>query len=577
LPSIRVLDEGTAGRIAAGEVIERPASVVKELAENALDAGATRIEIDVAGADITVVDNGCGIAEEDVPLAFARHATSKITAFTDLPTVGTMGFRGEALPAIAAAARVEMTTRPPGSDAATRVLVAKGRVAECGPAAGAPGTTVRVLDLFADLPVRRKHLRSEAFEFGLVAELVGRLAMAWTEVSFVLRREGREVFFAPGGTGLAGAAAAVYGGETARQLIPFAGEGEGVSFRGLAGPPAVARTSRRYQALFVNGRWVKNYALTRAVEEAYRNLLLTGRFPLVVLDLRLDPHLVDVNVHPAKQDVRLLDEPGIGRLVREGVRRALDRHRLVPAWTGTPARPAPRPREIAFPLPGPSVVVREPPETPVPRERPVPAAALEEEAAAYETAFPSLTVVAWLPPTYILAGGGDGLYIIDQHAAHERVLYEKNLARAASAAPAAQILALPLPLELDRRQHAVLERNLALVDGLGFAVEPFGGSFLLRAAPAWAGDEPGDRLLADVLDILLEKGCIERRDLLERLVTGWSCKEAVKAGQRLDHAVMADLLRQLAATRAPYTCPHGRPTLVHIGERELLTRFKRIT
>ena len=574
------MDEATAGQIAAGEVIERPVSVAKELVENSLDAGATRIEVDIGsgGLAITVTDNGCGMSAEDACLAFGRHATSKITRMADLALVGTMGFRGEALPSIAAVATVELQSRLSGADCATRVLVLQGRVAEHGPASGAPGTTVRVRDLFHNLPVRRKHLKSEAFEFGLVHELVGRLAMARPGVSFVLYREGREVFFAAGGSSLPEVAASVYGQETARQMIPFAGEGEGVSFRGLAGHPSVARTSRRYQAIFVNGRWVKNYALSRAMEDAYKNLLMTGRFPLLVLDLQLDPGLLDVNVHPAKQDVRLLDEPLVARLVKEGVHQALARRSLVHAWQGPPVRSGPvyRPEPLSFSFP-PSDLM--PPEEPALSALPTPVAGegIREEGQPYQSGLPSLAVLAWLPPTYILAQGDHGLYIIDQHAAHERVLYEENVARIEEGGPAAQILAMPVPLELDQGQAAVLEKNLSLLESLGFAMEPFGGAYLLRAAPVWGGEGPGDRLLVDVLDVLLDKGGLQRSDLVDRLITTWSCKGAVKAGDRLDYPEMAALVRRLTATRAPYTCPHGRPTMIQIGERELLTRFKRIT
>ncbi|MDA8335814.1 MAG: DNA mismatch repair endonuclease MutL [Peptococcaceae bacterium] len=582
---IRILDEACAGQIAAGEVIERPVSVVKELVENSLDAGACRVEVIATpdGLELTVTDDGCGMSPEDARLAFTRHATSKITGLADLGVVSTMGFRGEALPSIAAVAGVELRTRPANEDGATRVVLRDGRIVEHGPAAGAPGTTVRVHDLFHNLPVRRKHLKSDPYEFGLIVELVGRLALARTAVSFRLSRQGREVFYAPGSGGLPEAAAAVFGRETARGMFPFAGEAEGISFQGLAGHPSMARTSRRYQAIFVNGRWVRNYALSRAVEDAYKNLLMTGRFPLAVLDLRLDPGLVDVNVHPAKQDVRLLDEPTLSRLVREGVRQALARRSLVPVWPGARHEPAPRPRPVTFSFPEereeppgepPWAANREPD-----RDPPLAAAAptLGEEPAPYRPTWPRLTVLAWLAPTYILATGDGGLYIIDQHAAHERVLFEEHLACLTGSTPPAQILACPLTPELDAGHKAVLDKNLPLVESLGFALEPFGGAWLLRAGPAWGPPAPAESLLVDVLDMLLEKGGIARSDLVERLVTTWACKGAVKSGDRLDYPEMTGLVRRLGAAQAPYTCPHGRPTLIQIGERELLTRFKRIT
>lgn len=573
---IRVLDETTSGQIAAGEVIERPVSAVKELVENSLDAGATRIEINIApgGMEFSVTDNGSGMSADDAYLAFGRHATSKISRLADLVSVGTMGFRGEALPSIAAVAKVELLSCLPGADGATRVVVIQGRVAERGPAAGPPGTTVWVRELFQNLPVRKKHLKSESFEFGLIQEMVGRLALARTEVCFVLCRDGREVFFAAGGGSLSEVASSVYGLEIARQMIPFGGEGEGVGFRGLAGHPSVARASRRYQAIFVNGRWVKNYALSRAVEDAYRNLLMTGRYPPAVLDLKLDPGLVDVNVHPSKLDVRLLDEPLVAGLVKEGVRQALSRHSLVPAWQGPPVRPALQSQPLAFSYSPPDAA----PDHPA-RPEPSPLQDIvREESKPYQAVLPSLAVLAWLPPTYILAQGdhGSGLYIIDQHAAHERVLYEEKLSRIEEGGTPSQVMAIPLSLELDQGQVTALEKNLPLLESLGFALEPFGGAYLLRAAPAWGGDGSGDRTLLDVLDALLDKGAFTRTDLVDRLVITWSCKGAVKAGKRLEYAEMTALVKQLAHTKAPYTCPHGRPTVICIEERELLSRFKRI-
>jgi DNA mismatch repair protein MutL len=564
---IRVLPPEVAGRIAAGEVVERPVSVVKELVENALDAGATRVAVDVEGGGLSLLrvsDNGRGIAAEEIELAFHRHATSKL-ATGDLSRIETLGFRGEALPSIAAVAEVEAVSRTRDSPVGARLRVAYGEVTGQGAAGAAPGTSISVRGLFRRHPARLKFLRSAAAEGSQVASLVTHYALAYPEVAFSLRLDGKDVFATSGQGDRREAAAGVYGPAVAASLIEVEEEGGGRRLRALASPPAVSRSNRSYITVFINRRWVRSRSLTYAVEEAYRGLLPVGRFPIAVIDIVLPAEEVDVNVHPAKAEVRLSEEGAVFVLVQRPLRRALAG--LAPAplaletWPRTSGGSAPAADDASLS-----------PEAPRP---PTAQPAIDAGAAPVER-LPFLRPLGQAGTTYVIAEGPAGLYLIDQHAAHERVLFEEVRRQRIERTLAVQALLAPVAVELTPSQSALLAVFGPALAEHGFLVEAFGpaGGHILRAAPAHlrAGDYPV-RAFRELLDLLARED--GPADPLERLASSLACHAAVRAGQAMSLEEMRALLRRMEECELPQTCPHGRPTMLHLSGEELARRFGR--
>ncbi len=555
---IRVLAPEVVARIAAGEVVERPASAVKELIENALDAGARRIAVEIRGGGLELVrvsDDGCGIPAEELELAFARHATSKLSGPADLQRIVTLGFRGEALPSIAAVADVEMASRPAGAEVGTWLRLEGGRPVARGQRGMAPGTVVTVWRLFARHPARRKFLRSPASEGGLIAQVVSHYALAYPEVRFQLLADGRSVLATPGSGDLRDAVAAVYGAQVAAALLPLCWRQEGAEVAGLVSPPHLARASRAYQSFFVNRRWVQNRRLSFALAEAYQGLLPSGRHPLAVVDIRLPPEAVDVNVHPAKSEVRFQDEHAVLSALARGVRAALLEGSPVPRSPAA-APPAPPPSETPPPR-----ALWEPPTT-APARSPTPRRAL-----------PLLRVVGQVASLYIVAEGPDGMYLIDQHAAHERVLYEEVLARRQRSEPVSQGLLAPVPVELSPAQEALLREARESLEVNGFRLEPFGQrGYLLRAVPALLGKEEPTAALLAVLDRMAQDSPPEGVD---RVAAAVACHAAVRAGKALSPEEMRELVRRLEEAQVPHTCPHGRPTMLQLSAEELARGFGR--
>lgn len=586
MASIIILDEFTANQIAAGEVVERPVSVVKELVENSLDAGAGKITLDISDGglqEITVVDDGCGLEEEDLLLAFERHATSKIKSATDLNQVTTLGFRGEALPSIAAVSRVTVTTRPRGSLSGVRAEIKGGSLLAKGAAGCPPGTAVQVDELFFNTPARKKAMKNAATEGALCADLVSRLALARPDVCFELRVKGRRVFFAPGTGNLIDAVAAVYGAGQCREMVPVKAGLGNLSVRGYTGKPTLHRSSRNYQTVIINGRYVRCPAITEVLEEAYRNMLPAGRRPVAVLSVEIDPFLLDVNVHPAKQEVRLLDEERLAGLIAEALKAALREGTAVPSLK----KELPLNKRTWIKGSGQEAAVQLPvaftPEQPAKKTEN--AAEYAKEVAEFPAdygpapgqALPELIPIGQLMPAYVLARGSEGLYIVDQHAAHERILFEKFLERSRSGGGASQALLIPVTLELSPREAEILISEILWLKDVGFIVEHFGGNtFLLRSVPAYFPTGREKDIFIDMLSIFEKPGAkLEKNDFLARLATRLACTEAVKAGGKLSLQAMEELLGQLAGTEKPLTCPHGRPTIVHISYRELVSRFRR--
>ena len=583
---IALLPPEVAARIAAGEVIERPASVVKELVENALDAGARRIEVEIEGGGIErlrVSDDGRGIPPEQLADAFERHATSKLRTERDLFAVSTLGFRGEALAAIVAAADVELVTRPPGQPAAARARYRDGRPAGRGSAAAAPGTAVTVSELFAALPARRRFLRDARAEARAVARTLTEAALAWPAVAFRLRSEGRSLLSTPGGGDPREAVAAVYGAETAAALLDVAGEREqdGAVARvsGVAAVPSLHRASRRYLLLVANGRVVQPGALAHAIEQGYEGLLPQRRHPLAVLRVDVPPEQIDVNVHPAKLEVRFRHERLVYAAVGAAVREALlgapaPEGPALTAPTGAALPPsAPGARSLlagARPAPPPEVFA----EAAAPAEGEGSAvASTAQQALPLRERLPALRALGQVDLTYLAAEAPDGLYLVDQHAAHERVQYERLLRSRESGGAESQPLLRASVAPLAPALLALAEERAAELEALGWDLAPTdGGALIVRALPALlAGRDPA-RALAEYLERLDGE---RRLEGAERSTATLACHASVRAGDRLEGEQQRALLRALEETEMPLTCPHGRPTVLHLSAAAIERSFGR--
>jgi DNA mismatch repair protein MutL len=578
---IRILSPEVAARIAAGEVVERPASVVKELVENSLDAGASRIAVEVTagGIDsIRVTDDGFGIEAGELLMAFERHATSKLADDADLARVLTLGFRGEALPSIAAVAEVEVVSRPSAAESAAYVRLSPEAPAEVGSRGAPVGTSVSVWRLFGQLPARRKFLRTPASEANAIAAVVSHYALAYPEVRFSLTLDGRQSFGTPGSGDLRDAVAAVYGLETAAEMLAVEPAGDALRVDGLAGPPSLSRASRGYISLFVNRRWIQNRRLAFAVEQAYQGMLMTGRHPLAVLNIACPYEDVDVNVHPTKAEVRFRDESAVFSAVQRAVRAALVARTPVPAGVSVAAGLVLSPEPWTPPLWERGFRRNGPP--------PLHPAAGNLKAAptshagvgngASETpaaALPVLRVIGQFGGVYIIAEGPDGMYMIDQHAAHERVLYERFCLARASRKPDAQGLLEPLALELPSRLRALVAAETEALAGHGFAIEPFGeASLIVRSLPAQLAQGDVREAVLRFLEVMLEEDEGDGRD---RVAMSLACHGAVRAGKTLSPEEMRELVLQLEAAESPHTCPHGRPTMVHMSAEALARGFGR--
>ena len=584
---IQQLPPHIAAQIAAGEVIERPASVVKELVENALDAGAARIAVAIRQggvAEISVTDDGCGIPAGELALAFRHHATSKLTAVADLESVATLGFRGEALPSIAAVARVSCRTRPHNAEAGARIEFRYGDLVSQTEVGCPAGATVQVIELFGNLPARRRFLRSAAAEAARAQEVVTCYALSHPEVRFTFTVDDREQLNTPGSGRLQDAILAVYGAETAARMLPVDHAAGGIGVSGYTGAADLTRGNRAHITLLVNRRWVQSRRIAYAVEQAYRGQLPDRRYPVAVINIALPPATVDVNSHPAKREVRFRNENAVFTAVHRAVGDALLAH--APARTATRAFTTPGGRPAPAPAPeqhnGPAAPYDGGPWQPSslppsPDRLALPVGAGSTTGASLREVLAGLRVVGQIRQTYIVAEGEGGMYLVDQHAAHERVLYDRIRPAAAGRELATQPLLAPLPAELSLAQVATLREYAALLAEYGFDLEAFGGNaWLVRALPAALAERHNPdpaRALAELLDaVAVEQVVMEREDALAATI---ACHAAVRAGKTLAYAEMDALLRQLEATPNPHHCPHGRPTVVHFTEYQLEREFGR--
>jgi len=576
LRSIRVLAPEVAARIAAGEVVERPVSVVRELLDNAIDAGATRITVEIEDgglALIRVTDDGCGISPEQLEMAFERHATSKIAALDDLARVHTLGFRGEALPSIAAAGDLEIVTRVAAEPVGVLAVLVEGAVVRRQARPAPTGTSISVRDLFGRVPARRKFLGAPGTEGRQVTVLASHYALAYPGIAFHVVLSGRRVLTTSGDGDIRHAFAAIYGAEMAAAMLNVSFSDEDCSIHGLCGPSSVHRGNRSAISLFVNGRWVQSRPLTFAVVDAYQAQLPIGRYPVAAIHLGLPDDAVDVNVHPAKAEVRFRDERAVGRAVRRAVSAALESSRPE-SWSGaSPAAVLAHPSSSAAP---PSALrAPQPMQASLELSRmPAPAATAPPQPHSQREVLPMLRVVGQLNATYLVCEGPDGMYLLDQHAAHERVVYDRLMTRAASSEVAVQPLLEPVLVELEPGMAATLLDHRDFLAQLGLESEMFGErSALVRSVPAGFGTRDPATEFAQ----LLEKLASEQRvsDPFGRAAATVACHSSVRAGMLLSMEEMRRLVEDLERTPAPRTCPHGRPTLIHLGTDAIERQFGR--
>ena len=625
-PRIVLLDESVANKIAAGEVVERPASVVKELVENSLDAGATGIVVEaVEGGQklIRVADDGCGMCREDAIMALQRHATSKVRSVEDLGAIHTLGFRGEALPSIASVAHLTMTAREHDSPEGVKVVAEGGEITEVSTVGCPPGTSVEAADLFYNTPARRKFLRSSAAERGHIADVVSWAALGHPEVALRLTHNGKIVFSTPAGADLRSVMATLYGKNAVRELIPVELESAGIRIYGFVSTPQLSRVNRAYQSIFVNRRFVRSRTLSHGLNQPFQSLLPSGRFPIAVIHIQIAPQLVDPNVHPTKIEVRFSRDWEVHNLLQQAVEQALSSAASVRALSLPATAPSVRPGESpssaqayqqAFPAEDLRADLQASRRHEGGRERPwVPRT--ESEAAPFadelrqrvsaeevpqaqqEGIAPRPAEVAtgagepWGPQTaaniriigqadntYILAQAGGSILLIDQHVAAERVIYERLLNAARAQKSASQGLVVPLTLELSHREAAALDDNLETLQALGFAIEDFGNrSYMVRAIPLMLEGQNYETVLRDLLEELantkLSQGLEERR---KEVVTAVACHSAVKAGEAMSEKEMRALVSDLFKTSSPALCPHGRPIIITLSLSDLAKRFGRL-
>jgi len=555
---IKVLESEVVAKIAAGEVIERPASVVKELIENSLDAGANQIAVEAQGGGVGLIkvsDNGAGIPASESELAFHRYATSKIGNLDDLEKISSLGFRGEALPSIAAVAEVEILTQTSLETVGSYLHLRKGEVVGKESRARPPGTTVTVRRLFRYFPARLKFLKSVNTENSHIAHLVSQYALAFPEVKFSLVLDKRPSLRTTGNGDLREVVNAIYGSEVAQRMLKVEQKDGLAKVGGLASPPSLARSNRNYLSFFVNRRWVRSPLLTRATDEAYRGLLMDGQHPMAVINISLPAQELDVNVHPAKAQIKFCHEQAVFSSVQKAIEEALARtpiasSKAVPFSVSSGQWQSPRmimDNEPAF------VVAQLP-----------------------TMELPVLRVLGQLANTYIIAEGPDGLYLIDQHAAHERILYDRISAQWAQKEVEVQGLLQPITIELSPREEETLRASKEFLAEFGFTIEPFGNrSYVIRAIPALMAKANIIEIISALLDNLASKESPHPWE--EKIAQSLACHGAIRAGQQLSDEEMRELIRQLEQTKQPRSCPHGRPTMIHLSSHQLEKEFGRIS
>ncbi|MBC1444864.1 DNA mismatch repair endonuclease MutL [Listeria seeligeri] len=595
------LTDALSNKIAAGEVVERPASVVKELVENAIDAGSTVIDILVEEAGlnkITIIDNGSGIEEEDVATAFLRHATSKIKNEADLFRVHTLGFRGEALPSIASVSHLTLETST-GESKGTTISLEGGKIIEQKSGHARKGTQIEVSQLFFNTPARLKYLKSLPTELGNITDILNRLALAHPNISFRFSHNGKPLLQTNGNGDLRQVIAAIYGVSIAKKSIPVKAESLDFKISGYAILPEINRSNRNYISTIINGRFIKNFALVKAIQEGYHTLLPIGRFPIIVLQIEMDPIIVDVNVHPAKLEVRLSKEKELGQLISQMIKQAFHELQLIPDGEISKKQKEiqkseqiqmsfeeNKPKEETPTLfSKPSIPEYVPSDNDVPTENDfvfetAPVYTSEEHIEPKETTqerIPKMYPIGQMHATYIFAQNENGLYIIDQHAAQERIKYEFYREKIGEVSRELQELLVPIVLEFPTDEYVRLEEQKAKLEEVGVFLENFGqNSYIIRAHPTWFPKDEEEEMLREIIDEALTSPSISIHKLREDTAIMMSCKKSIKANHYLTMKDMETLLDTLREASDPFTCPHGRPVIIQYSTYELEKMFKRV-
>lgn len=675
---IVILDENTSNKIAAGEVVERPASVVKELVENSIDAGANSISVDIRNGGISylkVTDNGSGIDEDDVEIAFERHATSKIRSADDLESITTMGFRGEALASIASVSVVELTTRVQKNPHGTYIKIEGGTVKDVKQTGCPNGTTFIVRDLFYNTPARYKFLKKDSTEAGYISDIISRLALANPHISFRLTSGGSNVIHSPGNNDLLSVVYSIYGKETAKEVAEINYEENGVKITGFAGKPEISRANRNHQSLFINGRYIKSKTVTSAIDEAYKTYLLKNKFPFIILSMEINPLLIDINVHPTKMEVRFSNEQDIFRSVYHAITNALlgkslvrhieldnkeknlfkfkppvipkenysqqniavEKHLVLEKPNAVNISPQIKSyeknifsekenniykenvahnalveenisylKEVSLPVEAKEIAAKRPTITYNNKEETLLKVAIKlegrNEKPANEKKEPVETVeengrieennlldeikenpllmakiIGQAFSTYIILQHENELILIDQHAAHERIMYERLKEKYLNNESLSQVLIAPVVVELTHQELKLLENEREFFNKIGFELENFGNNaIIIRSIPYTSEGIDVKQLFLDVIDHIMNKGISDFKLVADDIIYTIACKAAVKANKRLDDTQIKGLISELSQLGNPFTCPHGRPTIIKITKYEIEKMFKRI-
>ena len=627
MAEIHELSAVLADQIAAGEVVERPASVVKELVENALDAKAAQITIETkeAGLEmIRVTDDGEGIEADDVETAFKRHATSKITSREDLFRVATLGFRGEALPSIASVSDVVLMTAHSGDETGTTIHIKGGKIVSNDASQLRNGTQITVSDLFFNTPARLKYLSSLATELSHVSDIVNRLALSHSDVAFVLKNNGKTLLKTAGNGNQKQTFSAIYGVKAAAKMISFNAKDLDFEVDGMVSYPELTRSNRNGISLLINGRYIRNFKLTKAVLNGYGSKLMVGRFPYAVINIRLDPLLCDVNVHPTKQEVRISKEPQLEKLISEGIFARLSQENLIPnavknlnhskrtGFSGeqtdllekSPKYKGPVSAEVTAALVGESlddkldgkqnVLAKDVRPIVISKRTDLEKAELkiwdqkyvqkktsakdqEISAESSKKRFPELRYIGQMHGTYLFAESEDGLYIIDQHAAQERCKYEYYRTEIGNVSSNQQRLLVPIVLTYPTTDALKIEENLDKLANLGIELEDFGkNTYILRQHPTWFKQGEEEEIVREMIDMFLNDDKLTVAKFREKTAIMMSCKRSIKANHHLEEEQAKVLLKKLSTCENPFNCPHGRPVLVHFTSKDMEHMFKRI-
>ena len=596
--NIKLLDQETINQIAAGEVIDRPSSIVKELMENAIDAGSSAITVEIKDGGVSfirITDNGCGIDKDDIHLAFLRHCTSKIESAADLLTINSLGFRGEALSSIAAVSQVELITKTKASLSGLRYVIEGGEEKSLESIGAPDGTTFIIRNLFYNTPARRKFLKTAATEAGYISDIVEKIALSHPEISIRFINGSQSRVHTSGNGKLKDVIYNIYGRDIAANLVEVDYKNDFMHITGFVGKPIISRGNRNFENYFINGRFIKNSMIYRSIEESYKPYMMQHKYPFTTLLIDIDPVLCDVNVHPSKMEIRFRNQDEIYSFMYKSLADALTEKELIPEVVLPQPKVTVIPQITSLPEMSNSLPVQKPIQRKVEHIEPFEKkrmVSLKEETPKYETrqinmfedkllseeALPLHRIIGQLFDTYWLIEYNNSLYIIDQHAAHEKVLFERTMKSLKNKDVVSQKIVPPIILSLTLKEENLLKEHMNLFTEIGYEIEHFGGNeYAVRAVPDNLFTISKKELLVNMIDTLVEEtNGINKNDLILEKIASMSCKAAVKGNMALSHREANELIKELLSLDNPYNCPHGRPTIISMTKYELEKKFKRI-